>query len=314
MLRLSFVLLTILTLALGILVIYQHRPVAAVSTSGCINIPANPDYLSTGDAHDAIAAINNARQQEHLRPLRLPANFYQLDPAQQQFILLNLERTDRHLHPLRMDANLSHVALAYSRQLLDIHFFSHTSPISGSFSERVGANPTLASHFSRVAENLAGNPLPGIGPMYEYMYDDASENCGHRQNILNPELTLVGINWVRSGEYGSMSAQEFLTPASWSPYTGTTTPDTIAPQVSISVHALGQGRLEYTAEASDNAGIARITWFLDSIQKPLHIGTQGTLDTQQVAAGKHTLIAYAVDGEGNYGVARYTIADAFGGR
>jgi Cysteine-rich secretory protein family len=307
MLRLSFVLLTILTLTLGILVIYQHRPAAAVSTSGCIDIAANPDYLRTSDAHDAIAAINNARQQEHLRPLRLPANFYQLDPAQQQFILLNLERTDRHLHPLRMDANLSQVALAYSRQLLDLHFFSHTSPISGSFSERVGANPTLASHFSHVAENLAGNPVPGIGPMYEYMYDDASENCGHRQNILNPELTLVGVNWVRGGEYGSMSAQEFLTSAPWSLYTGTAAPDTIAPQVSINVHTLGQGRLQYTAEASDNAGIARITWFLDSIQKPLHIGPQGTLDTQQVAAGRHMLIVYAVDGEGNFGVARYSI-------
>ncbi len=314
MLRISFVLLTILTLSLGILVIYQHRPVAAVSISGCINIPANPDYLSTGDAHNTIAAINNARQQEHLRPLRLPANFYQLDPAQQQFILLNLERTDRHLQPLRMDANLSQVALAYSRQLLDLHFFSHTSPISGNFSERVEANPSIANHYSRVAENLAANPVPGIGPMYEYMYDDASENCGHRQNILNPELTLVGINWIPGGEYGSISAQEFLTPAPWSPYTGTATPNSIAPRVTITIHALGQGRLQYAAEASDNTGIARITWFLDNIEKPLHIGTQGTLDIRHQTAGKHTLIVYAVDGEGNYGVARYTIGDAFGGK
>ena len=44
--------------------------------------------------------------------------------------------------------HLSQVALAYSRQLLDLHFFSHTSPISGSFSERVGANLSIANHYS----------------------------------------------------------------------------------------------------------------------------------------------------------------------
>src|SRR5438105_3834171 len=157
---------------------HQHSSFRAGS-SICVDIPASPDYLSTGSVYDAIAAINNARQTEALHPLHLPTNFYHLNPAQQQFILVNLERRDRGLHPLQTDANLTHLAGAYSKQLLDLNFFSHTSPIAGTFSDRMNNNPAVANHYSLVAENLAGNPVAGIGPMYEYMYDDTVENCGH---------------------------------------------------------------------------------------------------------------------------------------
>lgn len=308
-------------LAFGTVSLYQHRP-SAHTPGGCIDISANPDYLSSGSSHDAIAAINNARQDEQLRPLRLPAKFYQLDPSQQQFVLLNLERTDRGLKPLQMDANLSQMALAYSIQLRDLHFFSHTSPIAGTFGDRINSNPAIADHYSLAAENLAGNPVPGVGPIYEYMYDDSIENCGHRHNILNPALTLVGINWVHGGQYGSLSAQEFLTPAPWSPYIGSTTtastlaiaPQTptpivpITPQLTISVSPATQNHmLQYQSLAIDPLAVTRITWFLDSLSHPLAIGPLLTLDMRRLPAGKHSLLVYAVDIEGNFGMARYVI-------
>ncbi|MFL5656982.1 MAG: hypothetical protein ACJ8CB_22710, partial [Ktedonobacteraceae bacterium] len=114
---------TIFVVTIGVLVFRHYNSSAAVSSKsmGCVDIAASPDYLSSGNAHDAIAAINNAHRVEHLPPLRLPANFYQLDPAQQQFLLVNLERTDRGLYPLRMDANLTQMAHGYSKQLLNLH-------------------------------------------------------------------------------------------------------------------------------------------------------------------------------------------------
>src|SRR5579862_2560474 len=101
----------------GVLGIYQYRA-HAHPQSGCVDIAAAPDYVSTGSAYDAIAAINNAHAEEGLPSLHLPHNFYQLDPVQQQFVLLNLERAVRQLAPLHMDANLSQMALAYSKQML----------------------------------------------------------------------------------------------------------------------------------------------------------------------------------------------------
>src|ERR1700730_7947069 len=147
-------LLILCALAAGIFLIYRSQ-LQPVSSAGCVDIPASPDYLSTNSEADAIAAIDNAHAREKLPPLHLPANYYRLGPPQQQFILLNLERTDRGLLPLAMDATLSQMALGYSRQLSNLHFFSHTSPISGTFTNRMENNPATANLYSLAAENLA---------------------------------------------------------------------------------------------------------------------------------------------------------------
>jgi uncharacterized protein YkwD len=189
---------------------YQQNIAQAIEHNNCVNIPATPDYIRSGRASDAIAAINHARLFEHLHPLRLPATFYQQSAVQQQYTLVNLERADRGLSPLQMNPVLSAMALSYSRQMVRLHFFSHTSPIGGTFSQRVNSNPTIANSYLLAAENLAGNPVAGVGPIYEYLYNDAAESCGHRLNILSPALKLIGIGVVPDRTYGSISAQEFL--------------------------------------------------------------------------------------------------------
>ena len=280
--------------------------------SGCSDVVASPDYLASNSEQDAIAAINNARAGEHLPALRLPDNFYQLDPAQQQFVLINLERTDRGLKPLRLDPNLSQIARNYSRQLRDLHFFSHTSPIAGTFGERIDSNAALAGHYALAAENLAGNPVPGVGAIYEYMYDDSVEACGHRANILDPHVSLVGIGWVPGSAYGSISAQEFISPAPWNPYRG-------APPIAQSSHlsiAVGTrfitsayASLEsFHAQLQHDDGNARITWFLDRVGNLPFSGADITLDLSALAPGRHTLLVYAVDGEQNYAVATARVA------
>lgn len=302
--RLWLVFLMGTVLLTGVLALYRFQTPARQQT-GCSNIAAQPDYLSTESEADAIAAIDYAHSLEGLSPLHLPAHFYRLGPVRQQFVLLNLERAARHIAPLHLDANLSQVAFAYSQQLLNLHFFSHTSPISGTFGERIDANPTLANHYALAAENLAGNPVPGAGAMYEYMYDDAAENCGHRDTILNPALKLVGIGWLRGGPYGSVSVQEFLSSASWNPYTGAR-PDTRPPRITLRISRSSFSLLHCQAFASDNVGVVRITWFLDHLSaRPAVTGSSWMLDLHHLASGSHTILAYAVDGEQNYGVARY---------
>jgi uncharacterized protein YkwD len=288
--------------------------------AGCVDVAANPDYLASNSEQDAVAAINNARAGEHLPPLRLPENFYQLDPGQQQFVLINLERTDRGLPPVRLDANLSQIARNYSRQMRDLHFFAHTSPIAGTFSERVDSNAALAGHYALAAENLAGNPVPGAGVMYEYMYDDSAEACGHRENILDPYVSLVGIGWVPGSIYGTISAQEFIGSASWNPYRGALTA-TQTPQVRIvklqdhTQNIYGYRRwgkraslASFQAQLGPGDGKARITWFLDRVGNLPFSGADITLDLSALAPGKHTLLVYAVDGEQDYGMATYVIS------
>ena len=324
-----FVLFVLAVIAVFALVTHHNvRPESSIST--CVDRAANPDYLASRSEQDAIAAINNARAQEHLGALRLPSNYYQLDPPRQQFILINLERTDRGLKPLKMDANLALMARGYSQQLRDLQFFSHTSPIAGTFSERINSNAAVVNHYALAAENLAGNPVPGAGAVYEYMYDDSVEVCGHRDTILDPGLTLVGIGWVPGGVYGSISAQEFLGSASWNPYVGTISATAgVAPLIGIvevpqseserrattmvAPTEWWQMRMEadvkVTFRVLEENGVAlvRVTWFLDHIGNAAHRGMTLTLDVNHLAPGTHTLLVYVVDGEEYYGVARVEI-------
>lgn len=303
--RKILVLLLILSgLAAGSLLLHHWSP-AAVSGNECVDIPASPDYLSTDSEPDAIAAINHAHAQEDLPPLHLPANFYHLDPAQQQFILLNLERTERGLPPLEMVPALSQMALGYSRQLSNLHFFSHTSPISGTFAERMQSNPATANLYIEAGENLAANPVAGAGPIYEYMYDDASEACGHRMNILDPTFNLVGINWVRDSQYGSISVQEFLASPGWNLYSHPP-PDAIPPSVTMERPVLKGSILTCQVLASDNVGVVRITWFLDHIGNQPYPGPMFRLDISHLSPGSHTLLVYVTDGALNYNMASYT--------
>jgi len=303
------VVLAIIVLAGGIglyLGVYQSLAAARPVPSGCVDIPAVPDYLATGSTHDAIAALNHAHALVGLAPLKLPLRFYQSGPAQQQWLLVNLERRARGLPPLRMDATLAQMALNYSRQMRDLHFFSHTSPIGGTFPQRLAANPALAGHYRLAAENLAGNPVPGAGAIYEYMYDDAAENCLHRANILDPALTLVGIAVVADRTYGSISAQEFLAPAPGNPYTGAA-PATQPPRLHLTISRdtaypwLLRGR----AVAGCSVGVVRLTWFLDhpGNGQLLASGSSLSLDLRSLAPGAHTLLVYAVDGAQNYSMA-----------
>jgi uncharacterized protein YkwD len=186
----------------------------------CTNIPATPDYLSSGRASDAITAINHARQREHIHPLQLPGNFYQLSPIQQQFKLVNAERVDRGLRPLLLNTILAQIAQSYAQQMETQHFFSHTSPAGVTFVQRINNNPFVYNHYSGAAENIAANPIAGVGPIYEYMYDDAGSGCGHRANILMPQLTHIGIGVANDSAYGTLSVQDFIASACWNPYKG----------------------------------------------------------------------------------------------
>lgn len=289
----------------GATIVHNQEAASITRAGSCVAIPASPDYLSSGSPRDAIAAINNARAYEHLHPLRLPSNFYQVNVVQQQFVLVNLERTDRGLPVFHMDNNLSQMALAYSIQLHDLNFFAHNSPIGGTFGQRMNSNPYVEGHYSLAAENLAGNPAGSAGAMYEYMYNDVNESCGHRQNILDPTLHYIGIGAVASDQYGTISAQEFLASASWNAYKGAQT-SLIAPLIKMSVnHYIPKTFILCEVNTHVYTGNARVTWFLDSLRSGGQGGPLWSLDMRHLTPGQHTIYAYVVDGMQSYAVASY---------
>ncbi len=112
--------------------------------------------------------------------------------------LTNASRSEHGLAPLQWNGSLNLAASEHSNEMLALNYFSHTSPTPGrtDASTRVraaGANP------SRVAENIFqadGYPLSSIA---QVTVDSWLRSPGHRANILDPQVTHIGIGMAQKG-------------------------------------------------------------------------------------------------------------------
>lgn len=114
--------------------------------------------------------------------------------------MLNKERLKEGLNPLKIDFKLVQVARAKSQNMIDQDYFSHFSPNYGSpfdMMQRLNIDYYLAG------ENIAG------APNVEWAHNELMKSQSHRDNILHPDYTHVGIGIIDGGPYGKMFAQEF---------------------------------------------------------------------------------------------------------
>lgn len=121
----------------------------------------------------------------------------------QLFDLVNEERTQRGLDALAWDERLVPVARAHSAEMFQLKYFSHESPVSGSPFDRL---KTAGINYSRAGENLAY--AQSVSVAHRALMDSP----GHRENILRPEFTRIGIGVISAGAYGRMVTQLFVTP------------------------------------------------------------------------------------------------------
>ena len=114
--------------------------------------------------------------------------------------LLNQERVREGLRPLQADERLRQVARSHSEEMFRLGYFSHTSPRTGSPSDRLLRHGLL---FRISGENLA------YAPTVELAHSGLMASPGHRRNILTPEFTRVGIGAISAGLHGRMFTQNF---------------------------------------------------------------------------------------------------------
>ena len=127
------------------------------------------------------------------------------DPeAEQEMLdLVNSERTTRGLAPLELDPRLVSVARQHSEEMFRLKYFGHQSPAAGSPFDRLAAAKVT---YARAGENLAY--AHSVAVAHRGLMDSA----GHRENILRPEFSRVGIGVVSAGSYGRMFTQLFVAP------------------------------------------------------------------------------------------------------
>ncbi len=114
--------------------------------------------------------------------------------------LVNKARTEAGLQPLQVDATLAQLARMKSQDILDNNYFAHTSPTYGSaFTMMKKAGIT----YRTAGENLA----KARDTAWAHQRLMASD--GHRENILNPSFTHIGVGIVKY-QYGVVVTELFI--------------------------------------------------------------------------------------------------------
>jgi uncharacterized YkwD family protein len=112
---------------------------------------------------------------------------------QQVVELTNQERTKNGLPALKLDVELSKVARDKSKDMQTKNYFSHTSPTYGSPFDMMKA---YGVSYKSAGENIAmGQRSP------EEVVQAWMNSQGHRENIMNPNFTHIGVGHVTAGNY-----------------------------------------------------------------------------------------------------------------
>ncbi|SFP61258.1 CAP domain-containing protein [Salibacterium halotolerans] len=107
--------------------------------------------------------------------------------------LTNEERTKRGLEPLQENETVAEAAQAKSEDMAANDYFAHESPTYGSPLQML---KEYGADFQAAAENIAaGQTTP------EQAVEGWMNSEDHRKNILNEELTHIGIGYEENGHY-----------------------------------------------------------------------------------------------------------------
>lgn len=104
---------------------------------------------------------------------------------QMMVVLMNQSRVEARLKPFVYDKGLTKTARKHSQDMIDKSFFSHT----GSNNSTPKSRMELSGYNEQMyAENIAYGQYSSV-----YAHEALMNSLGHRENILNAELTHVGV-------------------------------------------------------------------------------------------------------------------------
>jgi Cysteine-rich secretory protein family len=136
-------------------------------------------------------------------PLAPSSNARQTSKADQQLLdAANQDRSAAGLVPLKWDPALAKAAHQHALRMARANQLSHQFPGEPSMQDRARQ---AGARFSMIAENVAEGPTPAS------IHSQWMNSSPHRANLLDPELTAVGISVVQSGNT-LFAVEDFSTP------------------------------------------------------------------------------------------------------
>lgn len=120
---------------------------------------------------------------------------------QEMINLVNSERKKNNLPALKVNSELTRVARIKSQDMVDNNYFSHYSPTYGSPFDML---KSFGIEYLYAGENIAANST------VQKAHTSLMNSSGHRQNILSPNFTDIGIGIKQSKRYGYIFTQIFI--------------------------------------------------------------------------------------------------------
>ncbi|OEF96646.1 SafA/ExsA family spore coat assembly protein [Desulfuribacillus alkaliarsenatis] len=131
-------------------------------------------------------------------------NIDEIKGIEQQVVnLTNQERQKRGLKPLQVDWQVARVARYKSMDMRDKNYFAHQSPTYGSPFDMLRA---FNVSYRGAGENIAAGQRTAQEVVNSWMNSE-----GHRQNILNPNFTHIGVGYAEGSSYRFYWTQMFIT-------------------------------------------------------------------------------------------------------
>ena len=163
------------------------------------NNTENSNQSNTNDSQNNTQDRNNNTSQP--TPSAPSNNHGSISVEESSMIdMVNQERVENGLQPLEVHIELVDVARMKSKDMVENNYFAHTSPTLGTFTQMV-SNAGIS--YRQIGENLAN-----AGSVQRaHMLLMGSQ--GHRENILNPSFTHIGIG-ITQGTQGIMVTQLFM--------------------------------------------------------------------------------------------------------
>jgi uncharacterized protein YkwD len=130
---------------------------------------------------------------------------FSTQPSAEEKLLLdaaNRERSAAGLQPLRWDNALAAAARQHAQTMASQNLVLHQCLDEPPVDQRAAQ---AGAKFSMIAENIA------VGPNPETIHNGWMHSTGHRKNILNADVTAVGIAAIR-GSGGLFAVQDFSRP------------------------------------------------------------------------------------------------------
>lgn len=116
----------------------------------------------------------------------------EVNQVEQVVELANANRAEAGCDPLRIDARLTEAAQNHSNDMSARDYFDHTTPEGLTFAERI----VTAGYPTPGAENIARGQQNPAQVMKSWMESD-----GHRANILNCQLSAIGVGLDTDGMF-----------------------------------------------------------------------------------------------------------------